>query len=170
MPETSGPASPGPHRLGHGVVLANSRGPETLTALVAHLGPKAHAATASEVGEAAAIAVIAVPFRAIYDSPVEPPAGKIMLDPNNYYTPRDGVFEELEHGTVTTSELLQAHLRTEHPPARRTVAHSPTPATLEAAEFVAGLSKSPASTRSPRVRSASRGHLSTPVPRTPFSR
>ncbi|MFF9704660.1 NAD(P)-binding domain-containing protein [Streptomyces griseofuscus] len=65
--------------LGHGVVLANSRGPETLTALVAHLGPKGHATTAAGTGEAADVAVIAEPFCAIYDIPVEPPAARLCL-------------------------------------------------------------------------------------------
>ena len=33
---------------GYNVVISNSRGPETLSALIAELGPKAHAATAVE--------------------------------------------------------------------------------------------------------------------------
>ncbi|MGW1024248.1 NADPH-dependent F420 reductase [Streptomyces sp. NPDC002577] len=98
--------------LGHDVVIANSREPETLATLVAKLGPKARAATAVEAGEAADVAVVAVPWRVIYDIPVEPLAGKIVIDPNNYSPLRDGVFEELERGEKTTSELLQAHLPT----------------------------------------------------------
>ncbi|MEU9270863.1 NAD(P)-binding domain-containing protein [Streptomyces sp. NPDC048251] len=36
---------------GHEVVIANSRGPETLDALVAELGPSARAAHAADVGD-----------------------------------------------------------------------------------------------------------------------
>ena len=42
--------------------------------------------------------------------PVEPLAGKIVLDTNNYYPQRDGQIPELDAESTTTSELLQAHL------------------------------------------------------------
>ena len=45
---------------GDDVVIANSRGPETLADLIAELGPKARAATAQEAAEAADIAVLKV--------------------------------------------------------------------------------------------------------------
>jgi 8-hydroxy-5-deazaflavin:NADPH oxidoreductase len=48
---------------GYDVVIANSRGPETLADLVAELGPKARAATAAEAAAAADIAVVTVPLR-----------------------------------------------------------------------------------------------------------
>jgi len=38
-------------RQGHGVVLSNSRGPETLADVVRHLGPKARAATVAEAAD-----------------------------------------------------------------------------------------------------------------------
>jgi len=41
---------------------------------------------------------------------VEPLAGKVVIDTNNYYPERDGVFDELENGSSTTGELLQKHL------------------------------------------------------------
>jgi len=97
---------------GYDVVIANSRGPETLAALVAKLGPKARAATAQEAAEAAEVAVVTVPLRAIHDIPVEPLAGKIVLETNNYYPQRDGVIESLEAGETTVSGLLQEHLPT----------------------------------------------------------
>jgi predicted dinucleotide-binding enzyme len=99
-------------RLGHDVVIANSRGPETLADVVAKLGPRARAATAQEAAEAAEVAVVTVPLRAIHDIPVEPLAGKIVLETNNYYPQRDGVIESLEAGETTTSGLLQEHLPT----------------------------------------------------------
>jgi predicted dinucleotide-binding enzyme len=97
---------------GHDVVIANSRGPETLADLVAELGPKARAATAIEAAAAADIAVVTVPLRAYRDVPVEPLAGKIVLDTNNYYWERDGHIDALDRGEATTSGLLQEHLPT----------------------------------------------------------
>ena len=96
--------------LGYDVVISNSRGPETLTGLVAELGPKVTAATAEEAAAAADVAVVTVPLKALKDVPVEPLAGKIVLDTNNYYFERDGHFEALDRGETTTSQLLQDHL------------------------------------------------------------
>jgi predicted dinucleotide-binding enzyme len=97
---------------GYDVVLSNSRGPETLTDLIAELGPKARAATASEAAAAADVAMVTVPFRAYREVPVEPLAGKIVMDSNNYYFERDGHVDELDRGEATVSGLLQAHLPT----------------------------------------------------------
>lgn len=98
--------------LGHDVVIANSRGPETLSDLVAELGPKARAATAAEAAEAAEVAVVTVPLKALSEVPVEPLAGKIVIDTNNYYFERDGHIEALDNGETTTSGMLQEHLPT----------------------------------------------------------
>ncbi|MFI8522968.1 NADPH-dependent F420 reductase [Promicromonospora sukumoe] len=97
---------------GNEVVIANSRGPETLADLVAELGPKARAATAQEAAEAADVAVVSVPLKAYRDIPVEPLAGKVVLDTNNYYWERDGHIEALDRGEATTAGLLQEHLPT----------------------------------------------------------
>ena len=97
---------------GYEVVMSNSRGPETLSDLVDELGPRARAATVVEAAQAADIAVVTVPFKAYRDVPVEPLAGKIVLDTNNYYFERDGHVAELDNKTATVSGLLQAHLPT----------------------------------------------------------
>ncbi|HEX5334710.1 MAG TPA: NADPH-dependent F420 reductase [Propionicimonas sp.] len=97
---------------GHDVVLSNSRGPETLADLVAELGPHARAATPVEAAEAADIAVVTIPLRAIGTVPVAPLAGKIVIDTNNYYPARDGQIAELDSEETTVSELLQRHLPT----------------------------------------------------------
>jgi predicted dinucleotide-binding enzyme len=96
---------------GHNVVLSNSRGPDTLRELVAELGPRARAATPEEAARAADIAVVTIPLKHYKSVPVEPLAGKIVIDTNNYYPQRDGHFPELDNESTTTSELLQALLR-----------------------------------------------------------
>lgn len=97
---------------GYDVVIANSRGPETLADLIAELGPKARAATAVDAAEAAEVAVVTVPLGAIDQLPADQLAGKIVLDTNNYYFERDGHIEALDKGETTTSEMLQQKLPT----------------------------------------------------------
>jgi predicted dinucleotide-binding enzyme len=97
-------------QLGYQVVIANSRGPETLGELVKELGGNAMAATPARAAAAADFAVVAVPLKAVRDIPAEPLAGKIVIDANNYYWERDGHIADLDEGRTTTSQLLQDHL------------------------------------------------------------
>jgi predicted dinucleotide-binding enzyme len=95
---------------GFDVILSNSRGPESLGDLVAELGPRATAATTTEAGDRADIVVVTIPVAAIRDVPVEPLAGKIVIDTGNYYPERDGNIAELDDESTTTGELLERHL------------------------------------------------------------
>jgi predicted dinucleotide-binding enzyme len=97
---------------GHDVVISNSRGPETLAPLVAELGPHARAATVAEAAKAGDLVVVTIPLKHYRTVPVEPLAGKVVIDTNNYYPQRDGQIPELDNESTTTSELLQAHLPT----------------------------------------------------------
>ncbi|GII56230.1 NADP oxidoreductase [Planotetraspora thailandica] len=97
---------------GYDVVLSNSRGPETLRELVDELGPKARAGTSAEAAAAGDLVVVSIPLRAYLEVPVEPLAGKVVLDTNNYYAQRDGRFPDLDDASTTSSELLQQHLPT----------------------------------------------------------
>ncbi|MCM3504938.1 NAD(P)-binding domain-containing protein [Curtobacterium sp. ODYSSEY 48 V2] len=96
---------------GHDVVIANSRGPETLQDLVSELGEHARAATRDEAAAAGDIVVVTTPLAAIETIPVEPLVGKVVIDTNNYYPQRDGHIASLDEETTTTAELLQDHLR-----------------------------------------------------------
>ena len=97
-------------KSGYDVVIANSRGPETLTDLVSSIGGNARAATAQDAAEAGDFVVVTVPLKAIAEVPVAPLAGKIVLDTNNYYFERDGHIEALDDKQTTTSQMLQDHL------------------------------------------------------------
>jgi predicted dinucleotide-binding enzyme len=97
---------------GYDVVISNSRGPDTLSALVAELGPRARAGTPVDAATAGDIVVVTVPLKNYRSVPVKPLAGKIVIDTNNYYPQRDGQIPELDNESTTVSELLQAHLPT----------------------------------------------------------
>jgi len=95
---------------GHQVVVSNSRGPESLAPLIAELGPRARAGTPLDAATAGDIVVVTIPLKNIRSVPVEPLAGKTVIDTNNYYAQRDGHIRELDEERTTTAELLQAHL------------------------------------------------------------
>ena len=95
---------------GHQVMLSNSRGPQTLQDLAAELGPLARAAAGSEAAAAASLVLVSIPLKAYLSVPAAPLAGKVVMDADNYYPPRDGHFPELDDDSVTSSELLQQHL------------------------------------------------------------
>jgi len=97
---------------GYDVVMSNSRGPETLSELIAELGPHARAATPVEAAEAADFAVVTIPLKAYTAVPVAPLAGKIVIDTNNYYWERDGHIAQLDDETATVTGMLQEHLPT----------------------------------------------------------
>jgi predicted dinucleotide-binding enzyme len=60
------------------------------------------------------LVVVAIPFRNARQIPVEPLAGKIVIDPNNYYPPRDGHITAIDNGDTASSEILAAHLANTH--------------------------------------------------------
>jgi predicted dinucleotide-binding enzyme len=91
-------------------VISNSRGPETLDGLVAQLGENATAGTVTDAATAGDVVIVTVPLKAYQDVPVEPLAGKIVLDTNNYYWERDGHIAALDDKVATTAGLLQEHL------------------------------------------------------------
>jgi len=99
-------------KSGYEVVISNSRGPDTLSELLKELGINARAATAPEAARLGDIVVVSVPLKNYRQVTVEPLAGKIVLDTNNYYPERDGHIKELDNESTTTAELLQAHLPT----------------------------------------------------------
>lgn len=95
---------------GHEVVIANSRGPESLAGLVAEIGPAATASTPAGAAEAGEVVVIAIPFLRFGDLPAAALAGRVVVDATNYYAGRDGAFPEVVAGSTTSSELMAGAL------------------------------------------------------------
>lgn len=91
---------------GYEVLIANSRGPESLRGLVEELGTGARAAhDAREAAEFAPITVLAVPLSAYRDLPADALAGTTVLSTGNYYPHRDGRITRLDALELTTAEL-----------------------------------------------------------------
>jgi predicted dinucleotide-binding enzyme len=94
-------------RAGHRVVLANSRGPESLAAEVASLGPGVRAGTVDDAAKFGQLVLVAIPLGKYQTLPASALSGKIVIDAMNYYPQRDG---ELPLGGRTSSELVAGHL------------------------------------------------------------
>ncbi|MEU1301409.1 MULTISPECIES: NADPH-dependent F420 reductase [Streptomyces] len=95
---------------GFDVVLSNSRGPDTLTDLVAELPGHARATTPAQAAQAADLVVVSLPFHAMEGLPAEALAGKTVIDTMHYFPDRDGHLAELDERRTTSSELLQRRL------------------------------------------------------------
>ncbi|MEU9077737.1 NADPH-dependent F420 reductase [Kitasatospora sp. NPDC004745] len=99
--------------LGHDVSVANSRGPETLGALVEETGAKA--VTAVEAVEGAEVVVVTVPLKNVPDLPAGLLGGLgegvVVIDTGNYYPKeRDGRIDEIEDGGLTESRWTERRL------------------------------------------------------------
>ncbi|MBY8881076.1 NADPH-dependent F420 reductase [Actinacidiphila acidipaludis] len=94
--------------IGHEVVLANSRGPETLQALVTGIGGPVRAGTVEEAAAFGQVVVVSVPYGRHRELPAETLRGKVVIDTCNYYPERDGHDAELDGDSTTSSEKIQA--------------------------------------------------------------
>ncbi|MWV48686.1 NADP oxidoreductase [Rathayibacter sp. VKM Ac-2803] len=92
------------------VVIANSRGPESLGDLVEELGPRARAGDVRAAVEFGAVPVLAVPLAAYPALPADVLAGRTILSTGNYYPHRDGRIEQLDSLESTTAEYEQSLL------------------------------------------------------------
>jgi predicted dinucleotide-binding enzyme len=86
--------------LGHEVVIANSRGPDTIRELAADVG--ATAVTVAEAARRGEIVIVTIPQRAVADLSKElfagVPADVVVIDTGNYYPSRDGSIPAIDEG------------------------------------------------------------------------
>lgn len=96
-------------QLGHEVVIANSRGPDTLRELAAEVG--ATAVTAAEAARGGEIVVVTIPQRAVADLPKDlfagVPADVVVIDTGNYYPVRDGSIPAIEEGQIESAWVAE---------------------------------------------------------------
>ncbi|MBT2470820.1 NAD(P)-binding domain-containing protein [Streptomyces sp. ISL-66] len=99
--------------LGHDVTVANSRGPETLTALAEETG--AVPVTVAEAARGAEVVVVTIPLKNVPDLPAGlfhgAAPGFAVLDTGNYYPrQRDGRIPGIEDEGLTESRWTERHL------------------------------------------------------------
>ena len=98
--------------LGHEVLVANSRGPETLGELAKETGAKA--VTAKEAARASEVVIVTIPEGHIPELPKDlfagVPENVVVVDTGNYYPRhRDGRIGEIEAG-LTESRWVEGQL------------------------------------------------------------
>jgi 8-hydroxy-5-deazaflavin:NADPH oxidoreductase len=96
--------------VGHEVSVANSRGPETLSALAEETG--ATAVSVAEAARGADVVVVTIPLKNVPDLPAglfaEAAEGFAVIDTGNYYPKqRDGRIAEIEEGTTESRWTAQ---------------------------------------------------------------
>lgn len=94
---------------GHDVRIASSRPPEEIALLVEIITPGATPGAAAEVIASSDIVILALPLSKYRALVPEQLAGKIVIDPMNYWAPTDGVLPEFE-GDEASSEVVQRYL------------------------------------------------------------
>ncbi len=93
---------------GHEVALSNSRGPESLSALIAELGSRATAKTVADTARWAEVVLLAVPWRLPEAlPPADAVAGKIVIDAMNPYAEDRTV---IDLGATSSSEVTRRRL------------------------------------------------------------
>jgi 8-hydroxy-5-deazaflavin:NADPH oxidoreductase len=87
-------------KLGHEVAVANSRGPDSLSALVSETG--AQAVRVNDAARGRDVVIIAIPEKSYRNLPADlftdTPANTVLVDTGNYYPARDGKIASIEDG------------------------------------------------------------------------
>jgi predicted dinucleotide-binding enzyme len=96
--------------LGHQVSIANSRGPESLTAVAAEIG--ATPVSVVDAAKAGELVVIAIPTKAVADLPralfANVPGSVIVIDIGNYHPElRDGHIDVIDRGMLDSQWVAQ---------------------------------------------------------------
>lgn len=94
--------------LGHDVAVANSRGPETLTALATETG--ARALTATDAARSQDLVIVTIPEKNVprlKDVFAATDARTVVVDTGNYYPQRDGRIAAIEEGTTESRWVSQ---------------------------------------------------------------
>jgi predicted dinucleotide-binding enzyme len=97
-------------KLGHHVSIANSRGPESLTALAVEIG--ATPVSVVDAAKAGEVVIVSIPEKAVADLPrglfANVPRSVVVVDTGNYYPElRDGRIDAIDRGMLDSQWVAQ---------------------------------------------------------------
>ncbi|HEU4830782.1 MAG TPA: NAD(P)-binding domain-containing protein [Candidatus Saccharimonadales bacterium] len=96
---------------GYSVMIANSRGPASLSLMLRVLAPEAIAGDAEAVVKNSDIVILAMPLGNYKALNPELFKGKIVIDAMNYWSPTEGYIEEFADENSSSSEYIQSYLK-----------------------------------------------------------
>ena len=92
------------------VAVAGNRPALQTAMLVKVLAPGAASLRVGQLIASSDIVVLAIPLHRWREVPLDRLADKIVIDPMNYWPPVDGVLEEFQSATLSSSEIIQKGL------------------------------------------------------------
>jgi predicted dinucleotide-binding enzyme len=98
----------------HDVMIANSRGPESLEGLVGEIATHVSPMRVDQAVQIGEVVFLAIPYRAVAEVAAagEPWDDKVVVDLTNYHPERDG--PELDPGAESSSSVVARRLENAH--------------------------------------------------------